>query len=174
MFIAKNMPVFLSFVFMSEFRTRRFPCATHSIDLCMKKETTYRVGPFTTIFGHFYANYINIFHKTEVLTIILRCLTCLNLYWIKSYHINHNLFWQLCFSIFGEKKLKIKVLFELFNNEKFEFTFVSLFMHKSIECAQKNFCVLRICKMTDPWIVESFDIQSHFSMPKAFWKKISF
>ena len=35
--------------------------------------------------------------------------------------------------------------------------------------AQKNFCVLRICKMTDPWNVESFDILSHFSMPKARW-----
>ena len=29
---------------------------------------------FTTISGHFIANYINIFHKTEVLTIILSCL----------------------------------------------------------------------------------------------------
>ena len=53
---------------------------------------------------HFIANYINIFHKTEVQMIILRCIACLNLNWIKSYHINHNCFWQLCFSILEEKK----------------------------------------------------------------------
>ena len=34
---------------------------------------------FTTISGHFFANYINIFHKTEVPTNILRCQLCLNL-----------------------------------------------------------------------------------------------
>ena len=27
-----------------------------SIDLCVKKETTFRVGHFTTISGHFFAN----------------------------------------------------------------------------------------------------------------------
>ena len=38
-------------------------------------------------FWSFYsiANYINIFHKTEVPTVILRCLTSRNLKWIKSY-----------------------------------------------------------------------------------------
>ena len=34
---------------------------------------------FTTISGHFFANYINIFHKTEVPTNILRCQLFLNL-----------------------------------------------------------------------------------------------
>ena len=38
---------------------------------------------FTTISGHFSANYIFIFHKKEVQTIILRCLTGLNLDWFK-------------------------------------------------------------------------------------------
>jgi hypothetical protein len=28
------------------------------------KETTFNFGYFTTISGHFFANYINIFHKT--------------------------------------------------------------------------------------------------------------
>ena len=32
----------------------------------------------------FVGNYIDIFHKTEIQTIILRCLVCLNLNWIKS------------------------------------------------------------------------------------------
>ena len=38
-----------------------------------------------TISGHFFANYINIFHKTEFQTVILRCLMGLNLIWYKSY-----------------------------------------------------------------------------------------
>ena len=56
------------------------------------KETTFQVGHFTAISGHSIANYINIFHKTEVPTIILRCLMSLNLNWIKSYNINYKLF----------------------------------------------------------------------------------
>ena len=40
---------------------------------------------FTTISGQFFANYMIIFHKTEVQTVILRCLTSLNLNWYKSY-----------------------------------------------------------------------------------------
>jgi hypothetical protein len=38
----------------------------------LKKKTIFEFGHFTTIFGHFFANYIDIFHKTEVLTVILR------------------------------------------------------------------------------------------------------
>jgi hypothetical protein len=30
-------------------------------------------GHFTTISGHFFANYMKIFHKTKVQTVILRC-----------------------------------------------------------------------------------------------------
>ena len=52
------------------------------IEYCSKKETTLRVGHFTTISDHFPANYINIFHKTGVQKNIIRCLTCLNLNWI--------------------------------------------------------------------------------------------
>ena len=40
---------------------------------------------FTTISGHFSANCMFVIHKTEVPTVILRCLTGLNLDWIKSY-----------------------------------------------------------------------------------------
>ena len=54
-------------------------------------------------FWPFFCQLHFIFHKTEVLTIILWCLECLNCYWIKGYHINHILFWQLCFSIFRGK-----------------------------------------------------------------------
>ena len=62
-----------------------------NIDQCTKKETILRVGHFTTISGHFSANYINIFHKTGVQTNILRCLPCLNLNQIRSNDIKH--FW---------------------------------------------------------------------------------
>ena len=44
-------------------------------------------GHFKTIFGHFFGNYINIFQKIEIQTIILRCLVSQNLNWIKSYDI---------------------------------------------------------------------------------------
>ena len=44
-------------------------------------------GHFTTISGHFLANYIKIFQKTEIQTVILRCFVGLNLNWIKSYGI---------------------------------------------------------------------------------------
>ena len=37
-----------------------------------------------TIFGHFFANYTKIFHKTEIQTVISRCIVCPNPNWIKS------------------------------------------------------------------------------------------
>ena len=43
---------------------------------------------FTTTSGHFFANYMSIFHKTEVQTVILRCWTSLYLNWFKSYERN--------------------------------------------------------------------------------------
>ena len=43
-----------------------------SKDWPIKKMTTFEFGHFTTSFGHFFANYIYIFHKTEVLMVILR------------------------------------------------------------------------------------------------------
>jgi hypothetical protein len=42
-------------------------------------------GRFTISFGHFFPNCMNIFYKTEVQTVIFRCLTGLNLNWFKSY-----------------------------------------------------------------------------------------
>ena len=44
---------------------------------------------FKTIYGHFFANYMFIFHKTEIQTIILRCLTIINPNCSKSYDIKH-------------------------------------------------------------------------------------
>ena len=42
---------------------------------------------FLTVFGHFFANFKSIFHKTEVKTVILRCLVILNFNWIRSNYI---------------------------------------------------------------------------------------
>ena len=42
-------------------------------------------GHSTTIHGHFFADHMVIFHKTEIQTVILRCLMSLNLNWYKSY-----------------------------------------------------------------------------------------
>ena len=43
---------------------------------------------FMTISSRFFANYFDIFHKTEVQTVILRWWTGLNLNWLKSYDTN--------------------------------------------------------------------------------------
>ena len=73
------------------------------IVLCVKKQTNLWVGQFTTLSGHFLANCINIFHKIELQTIILMCLTCLNLIWIKSYDIRHIFFISFFFAILQRK-----------------------------------------------------------------------
>ena len=41
--------------------------------------------PFSPISGHFFGTYVSIFHKTEIQTVILRCLVCKNSSWIKRY-----------------------------------------------------------------------------------------
>ena len=55
------------------------------------KMTKLGVGHFTSISGHFFANNINNFHKTEVLMVIMRCLMGLNLDWVKSYGLRCSL-----------------------------------------------------------------------------------
>ena len=49
------------------------------------KGMTITIAHFTTISGHFSANCMFIFHKKEVQTVILRCLTGLNHNQYKSY-----------------------------------------------------------------------------------------
>ena len=56
-------------------------------DCCSKFATGLNVR-FTIISSHFFANYMNIFHKTEIQTVILRCCTGLYLNWFKSYDTN--------------------------------------------------------------------------------------
>ena len=62
------------------------------------KMTKLEVDHFTSISGHFLANYISNFHKTEVLTVILKGPSCQNLTWIKSYDINKKGFLLFSFS----------------------------------------------------------------------------
>ena len=50
-------------------------------NLCFKN------GHFSTFSGYFFANYMNIFHKTEVQMAILRCLVCLDIILVISYDI---------------------------------------------------------------------------------------
>ena len=73
------------------------------IVLCVKKPEKSMSWLFYNPLWSFLANYINIFHKTELQTIILMCLTCVNLIWIKSYNIKHNF---LFFLQFCKKKKK--------------------------------------------------------------------
>ena len=47
---------------------------------------------FRTLSSHFFANYMTIFHITEVQMIILRCWTGLYLNWFKSYETKHKYF----------------------------------------------------------------------------------
>ena len=54
---------------------------------CIKFATGLNIR-FMTISSHFVANYMNIFHKTEVQTVILRWWTDLKLNWFKSYVTN--------------------------------------------------------------------------------------
>ena len=44
------------------------------IDDKSQKDSNYSYAHFKPISGHFFANSINFFHKTEALTVILRCL----------------------------------------------------------------------------------------------------
>ena len=59
------------------------------LQFCKKKPGNLwlKDGHFITLSGHFFVNYINVFQKTEIQMVNLRCLVGLNLNWIKSYGI---------------------------------------------------------------------------------------
>ena len=59
-------------------------CATNYIETVFQNFQMTN-GRITNISGHFFANYMDIFHKTEIQTVNLRCLPSLNLNWYKSY-----------------------------------------------------------------------------------------
>ena len=75
-----------------------------------RKRKLLRNDRFTTLSGHFFANYMNIFHKTEVQTVNLRCLTDLNPNLFKSYDTKCQHFH---FPFFAILKKKIICVFAL-------------------------------------------------------------
>jgi hypothetical protein len=58
---------------------------------------------FYNRFRPFFPNYINIFQKTEIQTVILRCLNVLNINWFKSYDTKSK-FFHLRFLAILQKK----------------------------------------------------------------------
>ena len=79
---------------------------TGIIVICIKKQTKLWVGHFMTISGHFLANYINIFHKIELQTIILMCLNMLKSYLDQKLQHETQLFSFPIFCNFVKKYLK--------------------------------------------------------------------
>ena len=61
---------------------------------------SFKNGHFLTIYGHFLGNNIDIFHKTEIQTVHLRCLVCKNL----NHIISYNKIWDKIF-IFSYLKM---------------------------------------------------------------------
>ena len=72
------------------------------------KNLFFKSDHFLTICGHLCGNYIDIFHKTEIQKVILRCLVCLNLNWIKSYDIIIG--WNIFFSCLKMHHFSNKIL----------------------------------------------------------------
>ena len=69
------------------------------------------MGHFMTIFGHFFANFMFIYHKTEVQTVILRTDQVLN--WNKFYNLKSkkdqkrkNPIWAIFYKISKNRKWK--------------------------------------------------------------------
>jgi hypothetical protein len=58
---------------------------------------------FTTISGHFFASCMVIFHKTEVQTVILRCLMGLHLDWFRHYGLRCR--WRPCTCLANSQKI---------------------------------------------------------------------
>ena len=56
-----------------------------------------------TIFGHFFANCMVIFQKTEFQTVILRCLTGLHLDWFRHYGLRCR--WRPCTCLANSQKI---------------------------------------------------------------------
>ena len=139
---------------MGKFIRKRNLCLTKYICKVWSeiKETTFRIGHFMTISGHSIANYINIFHKTEVPTVILRCLMSQNLNWIISYDINYKLFWQLCFSILEEKKASKMAIFLLFFGnymDIFHKTGIQTVILRCLVCLNPNW--IKSCDIVIGW-----------------------
>ena len=65
-------------------------------------------------FRSFFINYIDIFHKTEALTVILVCPICINLNWIKSNDMNHNFVFVSIFQFRKKKNENSQLIYDHF------------------------------------------------------------
>jgi hypothetical protein len=113
-------------------------------------------GNFLIISGHFIANYINIFHKTEIQMVILRCLLCLNLNWVKSYDI----FWFFNFERKKPENLSLKNGHFLMISGHFIANYINIFHKTEIQMV-----ILRCLLCLNLNWVKSYDI---------FWLKYLF
>ena len=96
----------------------------------------------TTFSGHFFTNCIFIFHKTEVGTVILRCLTGVNYNnsdWFKSYDTNNKYFYISFLCDFVQKLMFASFAFFAF------LCFISYLLY------QLTFKLVKALKMT-VWI----------------------
>ena len=105
-------------------------CLVQCATLCVKSEVmlmhiyseskrmTITNAHFTTISGHFSANCILIFHKNEVQTVILGCLTGLNLDWFKSYGLRCRMRPRACLAKFQKIAIDLPKLFIFLQNYK--------------------------------------------------------
>ena len=94
---------------------------------------------YKTVSGHFFAICTFIFHKTEVQTVSLRCLTVLNLNWLKSYGLRCS------------KKQIFKFPFFCDIVQKHKFVFFVFLGVASLLLYQLRFSLIKHLKMT-VWI----------------------
>ena len=114
------------------------------------RRSRFQKWPFFYHFWSFFANYINIFHKVEIQKVILRCLVCLNLNWVKSYVIFwlKYLFFHARKSIILPKQVLIpqkKICCHVFKMGIFSKLFVAVMAHIIMENADKKIKLLIIC-----------------------------
>ena len=83
---------YIFYIFMSKILKNplTFMIARYLLKL-FTNERSFKNVICTTIPGHFFSICVYIFHKIEVLTVILRCLMGLNLDWVKSYGLKCSL-----------------------------------------------------------------------------------
>ena len=127
---------------------------------------------FSTISSQFFAIYISIFHKTEVLTVILRCWTSLNHNWFKSYDTKRK--WgdkEMVLSIAVSFRLEYSFLYDPdLTNQKNRF-------YKLMSFSVKNNLIVR--KIWEKkigiqfwnWLLDSVQIVPflHFQIKSYFW-----
>ena len=107
--------VFLYHYQLSWLKSPRIPRQYHFEPILWFTMKDNYVFKYLSNFGQFFANSMFIFHKTEIQTVIIRCLTGINLDWFKSY----------------DTKCKYRFPFAVFCNfvQKHSFAFFAFLCH---------------------------------------------